>query len=147
MTLKDSEVNGELSILKRFDQIEVGEIYEGSVRRVTDFGVFVKLDGAINVTGLCHHSQISDNKVEDISSIFGEGDRVKVKILAVDKEKKQLSLGMKASYFIASAGDKEDDETSDVEMEEDDEAEDEAEDKNFSDDEDALMDYGFARWL
>lgn len=144
MTLKDSEVNGELSILKLFDQIEVGEIYEGSVRRVTDFGVFVKLDGAINVTGLCHHSQISDNKVEDISSIFGEGDRVKVKILAVDKEKKQLSLGMKASYFIASAGDKEDDETSDVEMEEDDEAEDEAEDKNSSDDEDALMDYGFA---
>lgn len=99
MTLKESEVNGELNILKRYEDLSVGDIFEGSVKRVTDFGVFVKLDGTLNITGLCHHSQISDNQVSNVSALFGEGDRVKVKLLAVDTEKKQLSLGMKASYF------------------------------------------------
>ncbi|GMF02958.1 unnamed protein product [Ambrosiozyma monospora] len=93
MTLKDSEVSGDANILKRFEDIAVGEIYEGSVRRITDFGVFVKLDGCNNIVGLCHHSEISDNKnTSDIQSIFAEGDRVKVKILALDEAKKQLSL-------------------------------------------------------
>ena len=99
MTLKESEVNGELSILKRFGDLQVGQIFEGSVKSVTEFGVFVKLDGTMNVSGLCHHSEISDNSISDVVSLFGEGDRVKVKLLSIDTEKKQLSLGMKASYF------------------------------------------------
>lgn len=99
MTLKETEVNGELNVLKKFDDLKVGDILEGSVRRTTDFGVFIKLDGTMNISGLCHHSQIADNKVENLASLFGEGDRVKAKILAIDNDKKQLSLGMKASYF------------------------------------------------
>ncbi|ODV88206.1 hypothetical protein CANARDRAFT_26349 [[Candida] arabinofermentans NRRL YB-2248] len=148
MTLKDSEVNGDLNILKRFEDIKTGEIYEGSVRKVTDFGVFVKLDGTINVTGLCHHSEISDNPVENIQNIFGEGDRVKVKIMAVDQEKKQLSLGMKASYFstgkkAASAADEDEDvEMEDADSEEDDEEVGAAE--SDSDDEDAMVDGAYA---
>lgn len=131
MTLKESEVNGELNVLKKFEDLEVGEIFEGSVRRVTDFGVFIKLDGTVNISGLCHHSEIADNDVENISSLFGEGDRVKVKILAIDEGKKQLSLGMKASYFTSSdvGSDQEDVDMSDVndnqsESESDDEQED-----------------------
>ncbi|GMG39627.1 unnamed protein product [Ambrosiozyma monospora] len=140
MTLKDSEVSGEANILKRFDEIVVGEIYEGSVRRITDFGVFVKLDGCNNIVGLCHHSEISDNKTtSDIQSIFGEGDRVKVKILALDEAKKQLSLGMKASYFSSEAksADKED-EDGDVEMND---ADSEA---NDSDSEDEMVSDAYA---
>ncbi|WEJ95456.1 rRNA biogenesis protein rrp5 [Yamadazyma tenuis] len=116
MTLKESEVNGELKTFKKFEDLEVGEIFEGSVKTVTEFGVFVKLDGTFNVSGLCHHSEISDNVVENITQLFGEGDRVKVKVLKIDSEKKQLSLGMKASYF-----------TEDIEMED---AEDEDADIN-----------------
>lgn len=99
MTLKESEVNGDLNVMKKLDELVVGEIFEGSVKRVTDFGVFIKLDGTLNVSGLCHHSQISDNAVQNVTSLFGEGDRVKVKILSIDTAKQQLSLGMKASYF------------------------------------------------
>lgn len=106
MTFKESEVNGELKTFKKFDDLKVGEIYEGSIKSVTDFGVFVKLDGTFNVSGLCHHSEIADNSFDDLKKLFGEGDRVKVKILKIDSEKKQLSLGMKASYF-----------TEDIEME------------------------------
>lgn len=140
LTLKESEVNGELNILKRFEDLKVGDIFEGSVRRVTDFGVFIKLDGTLNISGLCHHSQISDNDVSDLTALFGEGDRVKVKLLSIDSDKKQLSLGMKASYFT--------EETEDVEMEdaEESESEEEEEDEvkeNESDDEDELVEDAF----
>ena len=118
MTLKESEVNGDLKILKNYDDLVVGEVFEGTVTKVTDFGVFVKLDGTINISGLCHHSEISENDVSNIASLFGEGDRVKVKILKVDLGKKQLSLGMKASYFADEAEQKEEDDDEDVDMSE-----------------------------
>ncbi|KAK6204350.1 uncharacterized protein RJT21DRAFT_116749 [Scheffersomyces amazonensis] len=129
ITLKETEVNGELNYLKRFEDLEVGQVYEGSVRRVTEFGVFVKLDGTVSISGLCHRSQIADTVVENPSSLFGEGDRVKVKILQVDQEKKQLSLGMKASYFTETSSETQED----VEMED---AESEADEEEVSDDED-----------
>ncbi|KAM9914883.1 hypothetical protein OXX69_000198 [Metschnikowia pulcherrima] len=99
MTLKESEVNGDLASFKTFEELEVDQIYDGSVRQVAEFGVFVKLDGTANVSGLCHRSEVSDNKIENVADFFSEGDRVKVKILKVDTQKRQLSLGMKASYF------------------------------------------------
>lgn len=99
LTLKESELNGDLQGFKKFSELKVGENYDGSIKKVTDFGVFVKLDGTANVSGLCHRSEISDNQVENLAALFGEGDRVKVKILKIFEEKKQLSLGMKASYF------------------------------------------------
>lgn len=113
MTLKESEVNGDLSSFKAFDELEVGEIYDGSIRKVADFGVFVKLDGTSNVSGLCHRSEIADTPVDNVLALFGEGDRVKVKILKIDNDKKQLSLGMKASYFT----DEIDEEMADEEVE------------------------------
>lgn len=114
LTLKESEVNGNLSSLKSFDDIQVGDIFEGSVKNVTDFGVFIKLDGTANITGLCHRSEIADNKVENMSSLFGEGDRVKVKVLGIDEKRKKLSLGMKASYFLEKEYEESQDNMSDV---------------------------------
>lgn len=99
MTLKESELNGDLASSKTFEELKVGEIYDGSVKKAADFGVFVKLDGTANVDGLCHRSEIADNQVENASALFAEGDRVKVKILKIFKDTKKLSLGMKASYF------------------------------------------------
>ncbi|SCU92882.1 LAME_0F01882g1_1 [Lachancea meyersii CBS 8951] len=99
LTLKESEVNGDLKILKNYADIRVGDIYEGSVKSVTDFGLFVRLDNTMNVTGLAHKTQVADTKLEDLASIFGLGDKVKAIVLKVNSEKKQLSLGLKASYF------------------------------------------------
>lgn len=130
MTLKESEVNGDLTSFKTFDELEVGENYDGSVKKVADFGVFVKLDGTSNVSGLCHRSEIADTPVENVVALFGEGDRVKVKILKIDTDKKQLSLGMKASYFTE---DVEDENMDDPVAEE---SEDEVMGDAFEDDED-----------
>lgn len=135
MTLKESEVNGDLTSFKSFDELEVGQNYDGSVKQVQDFGVFVKLDGTANISGLCHRSEISDNVVENASALFGVGDRVKVKILKIDNDKKQLSLGMKASYFTDLQEDS-DNESEDIEMVDADEDEEmvDFEDANDSDD-------------
>ncbi|RLV95774.1 rRNA biogenesis protein RRP5 [Spathaspora sp. JA1] len=130
MTLKESEVSGELNYLKKFEDLEVGDIFEGSIKRVTDFGVFVKLDGTVNVSGLCHQSEIAETKVENIAGLFGEGDRVKVKILKINQEKKQLSLGMKASYFTDA--NEEEAQEEDIEMED---SENEVEEEENSEDE------------
>lgn len=108
MTLKESEVNGNLTTYKTFEELEVGENYDASVRKIAEFGVFVRLDGTANVSGLCHRSEIADIPVENVAALFGEGDRVKVKILKIDLDKKQLSLGMKASYFTGETHDGED---------------------------------------
>ena len=136
MTLKESEVNGELKTMKSFDDLAVGDVFEGHVTKTTDFGVFVKLDGTVNVSGLCHHTEISENDVKNVMALFGEGDRVKVKILKIDPSKKQLSLGMKASYFKDFV---EDESEVDVEMKDAEEEEEEYESEG-SENDDVVVD-------
>lgn len=99
LTLRESEVNGELHVLKNYADLKVGDILEGNVKNVTDFGVFVKLDDTVNITGLAHRSEIADSVPEDLSSLFGNGDRVKAYVIKVNTEKKQVSLSLKASHF------------------------------------------------
>ncbi|XDT23004.1 S1 domain profile [Nakaseomyces glabratus] len=99
LTLRETEVNGDLKVLKNYSDIKPGDIFNGTVRNVTDFGVFVKLDNTANVTGLAHITEIADEVPEDIQSIFGVGDRVKAYVLKSNPEKKQLSLSLKASHF------------------------------------------------
>lgn len=99
LTLRESEVNGQLNVLKSYSDINVGDIFQGSVKNVTDFGVFVKLDGTVNVTGLAHKSEVADAKIDNLQNLFGEGDKVKAIVLKTNPEKKQISLGLKASYF------------------------------------------------
>ncbi|KAI0461667.1 hypothetical protein LJB42_004739 [Komagataella kurtzmanii] len=99
MTLKESQVGQGTGALHQFDDLKIGDVYEGTIKKIMDFGVFITLDGVHSVDGLCHRSQISDSKIENFESLFNQGDRVKVKILDINRNKKQLSLGMKASYF------------------------------------------------
>lgn len=140
LSLRESDINSTLAILKNFDDLQVGDIYEGYVMRTTEYGVFVRLDGTYKVSGLCHRSQIADTEVADASSLFGEGDRVKVKVLSLDRTKKLMSLGMKASYFTDAQDDDvmEDADREDSEDEEEAENSDE-EDVDNSDDEDLVM--------
>lgn len=102
LTLRESEVNGDLKVLKGYSDIQVGETFHGNIKNVTDFGVFVKLDNTLNVTGLAHRTEIADSTPDDLSKLFGVGDRVKAIVLKVNPEKKQMSLGLKASYFSNS---------------------------------------------
>ena len=71
-----------------------GDIIEGEVRNITDFGLFVGLSGDID--GLVHHSDISYSEPgEEAIKAYKKGDKVKARILVVDIEKERISLGIK----------------------------------------------------
>ena len=73
--------------------VEVGVIYEGKVAKIMDFGAFVNI--LPGKDGLVHISQISDERVENVSDKLSEGDMVKVKVLEVDRQGR-IRLSMKA---------------------------------------------------
>ncbi len=73
--------------------IEVGSVYEGRVQKLMDFGAFVNI--LPGKDGLVHISQISEERVENVSDKLSEGDTVKVKVLEVDKQGR-IRLSMKA---------------------------------------------------
>jgi polyribonucleotide nucleotidyltransferase len=73
--------------------VEVGIIYEGKVAKIMDFGAFVNI--LPGKDGLVHISQISDERVENVSDKLSEGDVVKVKVLEVDRQGR-IRLSMKA---------------------------------------------------
>lgn len=74
------------------DRLKPGEIIEGKVQRLTDFGAFVDIGG---VDGLVHVSQLSHNRVDNPSEVLSEGDSVKVKVLSVDRDNDRISLSIK----------------------------------------------------
>ena len=82
---------------KRIEQItadvEVGQIYEGRVNKLMDFGAFVNILPGRD--GLVHISQISEERVQNVSDKLSEGEIVKVKVLEVDKQGR-IRLSMKA---------------------------------------------------
>jgi len=76
------------------DKYPVGATIEGRVRNLTDFGAFVEIEEGID--GLVHVSNLSWTKrVKHPSEVLKKGDRVKAVILAIDTEKRRLSLGVK----------------------------------------------------
>lgn len=72
--------------------LEVGADIVGTVQRLTDFGAFVDLGG---VDGLIHISDLSWYRVKHPSEVLKAGEKVEVKVLALDKEKNRISLGLK----------------------------------------------------
>ena len=83
--------------IRRIEQItadvEVDAVYQGKVVRLMDFGAFVNILPGRD--GLVHISQISQERVNQVSDVLSEGDQVKVKVLEVDKQGR-VRLSMKA---------------------------------------------------
>ncbi|WP_411679483.1 bifunctional 4-hydroxy-3-methylbut-2-enyl diphosphate reductase/30S ribosomal protein S1 [Clostridium thailandense] len=75
-----------------WNSLEKDVVMEGEVKRLTDFGAFVDVQG---VDGLLHVSEISWGRVDKPSDVLKIGQKVKVYILDLDKENKKLSLSMK----------------------------------------------------
>ena len=97
-TVKVASSDGE-SIRKALEWIrgivaepEVGAIYEGTVVKAVDFGAFVNFFGPRD--GLVHISQMAPNRVEKVSDVVKEGDKVKVKLLGFD-DRGKVRLSMK----------------------------------------------------
>jgi small subunit ribosomal protein S1 len=72
--------------------IKAGQLIEGTVQRITDFGAFVDIGG---VDGLVHISQLSHEHVEKPSDVVEEGQKVNVKVLSVDRDNERISLSIK----------------------------------------------------
>ncbi|OUL09561.1 30S ribosomal protein S1 [Trichococcus shcherbakoviae] len=77
---------------KLMDELVAGDIVEGTVARLTNFGAFVDLGG---VDGLVHISQIAHEHVKNPGDVLAIGQAVKVKILSIDKENGRVSLSIK----------------------------------------------------
>lgn len=75
------------------DSIKENSIFEGKVVRLATFGAFVEILPGIE--GLVHISEITDDNIAKPSDVLKVGDKVKVKVLTLDKENKKLSLSIK----------------------------------------------------
>ena len=75
-----------------WENLEVGKTVHGIVRRLTDFGAFVDIGG---VDGLIHITDLSWGRVKHPSEVVKPGDEVDVLVLALDRERERISLGLK----------------------------------------------------
>ncbi len=76
------------------EKYRVGEAIRGSIKAITDFGIFVGLPG--NVDGLVHVSDLSwSDKNEEVIRRYSKGEEVETRILAIDAGKERISLGIK----------------------------------------------------
>ncbi len=73
--------------------IQEGEVIEGTVKRVTDFGAFVEIGEGLE--GLVHISQISDEHIDSVSEVLEVGQKVTVKVLNIKKDEERIGLSMK----------------------------------------------------
>jgi len=79
---------------ERIAAIQVGDVLEGTVSRITSFGAFVDIGG---VDGLVHISEMAWHRVESPQEVVQEGDKVQVKVLKVDPSQEKVSLSLKAT--------------------------------------------------
>ncbi|MFD1389434.1 30S ribosomal protein S1 [Oceanobacillus oncorhynchi subsp. oncorhynchi] len=77
---------------KVLQSLNPGDVIEGVVQRITNFGVFVDLGG---VDGLVHISQLAHEHVEKASDVVSEGDKIKVEVISVDLDSERISLSHK----------------------------------------------------
>ncbi|PIN20215.1 rRNA processing protein Rrp5 [Handroanthus impetiginosus] len=80
------------------NHITVGDVVSGRIKRIESYGLFISIVHT-NVVGLCHVSELADDRVDDLETKFKTGEKVTVKVLKVDKDRNRVSLGMKSSYF------------------------------------------------
>ena len=73
-------------------ELEEGQVREGVVKNITDFGAFIDLGG---LDGLLHITDMSWGRVSHPSEMVNIGDRIRVKVLNYDRERERISLGLK----------------------------------------------------
>jgi small subunit ribosomal protein S1 len=73
-------------------RLEPGQVVEGKISNIVDFGAFVDLDG---IDGLIHISELSWSHVNHPSEVVSIGDNVRIKVLDIDRDRQRISLGLK----------------------------------------------------
>jgi small subunit ribosomal protein S1 len=87
--LEDERVFKKAELL---EDIRIGDIRKGVVKNITDFGVFLDLDG---IDGLLHITDMTWKRIKHPSELVGMGDELEVMILHIDKDKGRVALGLK----------------------------------------------------
>ena len=87
--LEDERVFKKAELL---EDIRIGDVRKGIVKNITDFGVFLDLDG---IDGLLHITDMTWKRIKHPSELVGMGDELEVMILHIDKEKGRVALGLK----------------------------------------------------
>ena len=82
------------------DDLELGMVCPGIVTNVANFGAFV--DIGVHQDGLVHLSQLSDNFVKDPRLVVNPGDHVKVRVIGIDLERRQIALSMKREADLSA---------------------------------------------
>jgi rRNA biogenesis protein RRP5 len=111
MSLKESVLDPNYKAPVTLHDLKPGQVVTGKVRKVEEFGAFIVVDGSANISGLCHRSEMAENRVDDARTLYEEGDVVKAKIIKIDRKQGKISFGLKASYFKdeVESSDEEDD--------------------------------------
>src|SRR5256714_12328400 len=86
------EVQREEMKRKTFDSLQVGEIRKGTVKNIADFGAFIDLGG---IDGLLHITDMSWGRINHPSELVKIDQEIEVKVLAIDKDKEKIALGLK----------------------------------------------------
>jgi small subunit ribosomal protein S1 len=73
-------------------RLQPGQVVEGKISNIVDFGAFVDLDG---IDGLVHISELSWSHVNHPSEVVSIGDTVRIKVLDIDRDRQRISLGLK----------------------------------------------------
>ena len=111
MAAKRAEMQKEL-----FERIHVGDVVEGVIKNVTDFGAFVELEPGVDA--LLHVSQISREHVEKPSDVLKVNQEIEAKIVDFNEQDRKISLSMKALEAAAPEADVVDVDYSDAPVEE-----------------------------
>jgi len=75
------------------DRYKVGDVVNGTITKITNFGVFVGLEDGLE--GLLHISELSDDKIENAEELVQVGDPIEVKVLRVDTDERKIGLSRK----------------------------------------------------
>lgn len=88
------KIEKEIKDNETWAKIKEGEIYEGVVKNLQDYGAFVEIEG---IDGLLHINEIAWTRIKHPSEVLKVGDKISVKVKSVDNENKKLSLSYKAT--------------------------------------------------
>ena len=78
---------------KRFDELEVGDIVGGTVKTITNFGIFVDLNG---IDGFVHRSDLTWERANEPKDLVEKGQEIEAKVISKNDEDKKIKLSVKA---------------------------------------------------
>ena len=74
---------------------QVGTLVEGTVTKLTKFGAFARLTGLDDIEGLIHISELSDEHIEHPSEVVSEGQKVTMRVIRIEAQRRRLGLSIK----------------------------------------------------